>query len=62
MLNHYATYHRIETNIALANMSLARAFQFVTLDGSLNILQNCSISQFVTVGRQRARYLPLLLE
>jgi hypothetical protein len=27
----------------------ARAFQFVTLDGSFNILQNCSKSQFVTV-------------
>jgi hypothetical protein len=27
----------------------ARAFQFVTLDGSFNILQNCSISQFATV-------------
>lgn len=29
--------------------AVARAFQFVTLDGSFNILQNCSISQFVTV-------------
>lgn len=28
---------------------LARAFQFVTLDGSFNILHNCSISQFITV-------------
>jgi hypothetical protein len=33
----------------LAQRNKKRAFQFATLDGSFNILQNCSISQFVTV-------------
>ena len=28
---------------------IARAFRFVTLGGSFNILQNCSMSRFVTV-------------
>ena len=34
---------------AVSLRPLARAFQFVTFDGSFNILKNCSILQFVTV-------------
>jgi hypothetical protein len=39
-----------QQHVNLHNLATSwRAFRFVTLDGSFNILQNCSISQFVTV-------------